>query len=431
MSNCSREFRAAAILLLMGIGFVLPLSRAEATTQSLCVNPGGTGGCAPKISDAVALITASKVTITVAAGTYLDHVSINTGTPPKKLTLMITGTAGAGSTTIDGNSAGSVFTIGAKATVTIDGLTIENGLASGGSTTLGGGISASGATLTVMDGVVTNNRANFGAGIYTTNGNLTIADSTIANNGGLGMGSSGGGVYFAGKARKLTIADSTIDSNSAAFGGGVIITGGTGPSALNGIISDSTISNNRSFASSEGAGLFVQFAKLTMTNSTISGNMATGTTGQGGGICTFVGNVMLNNVTVANNSATDTGGGILANINDQKFVVSNTIIADNFAPAATDCLGTLMSHDYNFIGKTTSCTLTGKTAHNLTGDPKLGPLGNNGGTTETQALLSGSPALGAGNPATPDGIGNHCKPADQIGTPRPKGKCDIGAYQHP
>jgi len=83
------------------------------------------------------------------------------------------------------------------------------------------------------------------------------------------------------------------------------------------------------------------------------------------------------------------------------------------------------------VFETNGCTATGKTKHNLSGDPKLGPLGNHGGTTETQALLAGSPALKAGNPATLNGVGNHCEPTDQIGTPRPKGKCDIGAFQNP
>jgi hypothetical protein len=343
MSHYFLEARRAALLMLIATALALPISRAEAKTQSLCVNPGGTSGCAAKLSDAVALITASKVTITVAAGTYIDNVSINTGPAPKKLTLTITGTTGAGATTIDGNSAGSVFTIGTNAkigatTITIDGLTIQNGLATGGPNTLGGGIAAFGAKLPVKNCVVTNNQATFGAGVYDVNANVTIMNSSITNNTGLGMGSTGGGLYVnGGGARKLSISDTTIDSNSAAFGGGAFISRVLGN--LTASISDSTISNNSSFDTSEGAGLFVNFAKLTIDNSTISGNQATGATGQGGGICTFVGDVTLNNVTIANNSATSTGGGILANINDKKFVVSNTMIADNVAPSGTDCLG--------------------------------------------------------------------------------------------
>ena len=61
-------------------------------------------------------------------------------------------------------------------------------------------------------------------------------------------------------------------------------------------------------------------------------------------------------------------------------------------------------------------------------DPHLGPLQNNGGPTQTQALLPGSPAINAGNPAgCRDALGALLL-ADQRGFPR-LGRCDIGAYE--
>ena len=60
-------------------------------------------------------------------------------------------------------------------------------------------------------------------------------------------------------------------------------------------------------------------------------------------------------------------------------------------------------------------------------NPKLGPLSGNGGPTKTNALLEGSPAIGAGDaaacadPGTVAGI-------DQRGYRRQRGSCDIGAY---
>ena len=78
--------------------------------------------------------------------------------------------------------------------------------------------------------------------------------------------------------------------------------------------------------------------------------------------------------------------------------ISNTVIADNHASVSVDCEGPITSHDYNFIGDPSGCNLSNKTAHNLNGDPMPGPLQNNGGATDTQALLPGSPALGAGSP---------------------------------
>ena len=66
-------------------------------------------------------------------------------------------------------------------------------------------------------------------------------------------------------------------------------------------------------------------------------------------------------------------------------------------------------------------------------DPKPGPLRNNGGPTQTQALLSGSPAIDGGNPGgCTDGQG-HLLKTDQRGMPRPDredaGGCNMGAYE--
>lgn len=64
----------------------------------------------------------------------------------------------------------------------------------------------------------------------------------------------------------------------------------------------------------------------------------------------------------------------------------------------------------------------------------LRPLQNNGGPTQTQALLTGSPAIDAGNPnGCTDGNGNLIK-VDQRGAPRPDKEdlgigCDMGAYE--
>ena len=68
---------------------------------------------------------------------------------------------------------------------------------------------------------------------------------------------------------------------------------------------------------------------------------------------------------------------------------------------------------------------------NLIGsDPLLGPLQNNGGATFTHYLLSGSPAIDAGNPDVTGSGGFTCQATDQRGVPRPQGaQCDIGALE--
>jgi len=57
-------------------------------------------------------------------------------------------------------------------------------------------------------------------------------------------------------------------------------------------------------------------------------------------------------------------------------------------------------------------------------DPNLGPLQNNGGPTQTHALLPGSPAINAGNNALAP------TPIDQRGQPRISDLIvDMGAYE--
>jgi hypothetical protein len=56
-------------------------------------------------------------------------------------------------------------------------------------------------------------------------------------------------------------------------------------------------------------------------------------------------------------------------------------------------------------------------------NPQLGPLAANGGTTETLALLPGSPAIDAGSDMA-------CPSVDQRGVSHPQGPhCDIGAFE--
>ncbi len=318
-------------------------------------------------------------------------------------------------------------------------------------TLAGGGIFASGATLTVTECVVTNNQANFGAGIYASDTKLNITSSTIAGNSAPSViASDGGGVYFgATKASKLTIQNSIIDSNSAFAGGGLILTNPAGTSAKpSASISDTTISNNS--AISEGGGVLSEDAKLSMINTTISGNSQSDAGGQGAGLLSSAGNVTVNNVTIANNTAAGFGGGADIDASNKKFVFSNTIVAGNTATTSPDCFAigkSMNSHDYNLIGDTTGCTIVGKVSHNMTGatpnalNPLLASLADNGGgpapdtAPETQALMPGSPALGKGNPATPNGKGSNCEPTDETGLlgaeARTKGDCDIGAYQLP
>ncbi|MBR8840297.1 MAG: hypothetical protein DSM106950_41480 [Stigonema ocellatum SAG 48.90 = DSM 106950] len=149
-----------------------------------------------------------------------------------------------------------------------------------------------------------------------------------------------------------------------------------------------------------------------MENSTIIGNSATQ---NGGGIYNdYSGTLTLLFATVTQNIAAN-GGGVY-----QKEVplfytpnavrgsnnLRNTIIAANLTTDGginPDVSGTFTSNGYNLIGDATGSTGFGVTG-DIVGttdnpiDPLLAPLAFNGGSTQTVALLPGSPAIGAADP---------------------------------
>ena len=103
---------------------------------------------------------------------------------------------------------------------------------------------------------------------------------------------------------------------------------------------------------------------------------------------------------------------------------------------APDCIGPIDSQGHNLIENTAARALVGGPADITGQDPKLGPLANNGGPTQTRALLRGSPAIDAWNPAPPGSGGAACEARDQRGVDRPQdgygygvATCDIGAFE--
>ena len=103
------------------------------------------------------------------------------------------------------------------------------------------------------------------------------------------------------------------------------------------------------------------------------------------------------------------------------MTLKNTIVA-NSAPD-DDCAGNLVTSNGSNIDSDGTCSLVA--AGDLPNtNPQLGPLADNGGPTQTLALLAGSPAIDAGS--------GDCPPpaTDQRGVTRPQGAaCDIGAYE--
>jgi CSLREA domain-containing protein len=145
--------------------------------------------------------------------------------------------------------------------------------------------------------------------------------------------------------------------------------------------------------SGEFGGAIDNSGTLVVTNSTFSGNFARIA---GGAISNDQGGtVELTNSTIANNSSTTPGGG--GGINSEpgsstETLLRNTIVANNFRGG--DCHGDIIDAGNN-LDSDDSCNLGRNSLPRV--DPKLGPLADNGGPTQTMALLPGSPAINAGN----------------------------------
>ncbi|MFH8492637.1 choice-of-anchor Q domain-containing protein [Streptomyces coeruleorubidus] len=245
----------------------------------------------------------------------------------------------------------------------------------------------------------------------------------------------GGGIA---NGRHLTLRRVAVTGNSAGYGGGIF---NVPDSHLD--LMESTVSGN---AAGEAGGIRFDDSG-TVANSTIADNRVTdpgdrpgSLGGYGGGIdIRGLGTVQILNSTITRNSSTDGGGGIniapayldslpapipdIVDLPLGRMTLRNSIIAGNTIDGAPgDCkkaFATIASQGNNIDGDG-SCRLSAP------GDlpsraPLVGPLADNGGPTDTVALLPGSPALDAA-----DG----CPATDQRGVARPQGAaCDIGAYE--
>jgi CSLREA domain-containing protein len=317
-----------------------------------------------------------------------------------------------GDTNNDGTGNVRVINVATNAVVILKDLIISKGYAA---TTHGAGINNSG-NLTIINSIVSNNIAAQGAGggIYSV-GVLTILNSSITNNAANNTsGANGGGIYNGGS---LTLNNSTVSNNTAYLHGGGIFSGnpdwGNSLNILNSTIANNSINGN-------GGGIWHGYGEAVIVNSTIFGNTAAG---RGGGVYNSNYRINLLNDTISGNSATISGGGLFnqSTLSDAvKF--SNSLIANSVLGGDCVVSANKIAMNINNLVEDAACSAS------FSGDPNLDILANNGGSTQTMALLEGSTAIDAGDAVTcaNSAVGN----LDQRGVSRLQGvACDIGAYE--
>jgi hypothetical protein len=226
-------------------------------------------------------------------------------------------------------------------------------------------------------------------GVQVTLSGMTITDGQAGLSGGPLYGAYGGGILNLGR---LTISACTIShcyANFARGGGGGIANFGTLT------VSQCTLSGNLAigYFFVRGAGIY-NHGTLTVSDSTLSGNVGV----LGAGVFVAANSTAtLTNCTISSNPGLH-GGGIYI---DQNGILNltNTIVAGN---AGGDIYGAVATADHNLVGDATGSTGIVKGVNgNIVGgngnpviNANLGPLQNNGGPTQTMALLAGSPAIG-------------------------------------
>ncbi|MBX7104101.1 MAG: hypothetical protein K1X57_08460 [Gemmataceae bacterium] len=273
---------------------------------------------------------------------------------------------------------------------------------SGSTTGNGGSILVGDQNLSLVDCRFENNTAAAGAAVWIGKGQLSVQRCTFAKN----NASVSGGAIAAESCQKLEVFDSTFSDNIAngsgnTQGGGAIVISGSVPSS---VVRSSTFATNRT--NGQGGALFVTSftGTLTVQNSTIAYNSASGTFGGGGvsRVAGLAGDIALTSCIVSSNVHT-------AGANEDTYSALG-VYATNSAVGVPGVGG--------LIADATSNALVGQNF-------KLGALANNGGTTQTILPAFDSPVRDNGS--NPAGL-----TLDQRGQPRiSSARADIGAVELP
>jgi hypothetical protein len=316
------------------------------TAPLITVNTGS------KIQDGVTLAS-SGGTVNVAAGTYMENVKID-----KSLTVK---GVGATQTFVDGNKAGSVFTIGSEADVTLSKMTITGGYAQSG-----GGIYNEG-TLSLNDVSITDNTA------YVDGGGIRNVYGTVEMNSG---SISGNTAYWDGGGIKNVYG--TVNMNSGSISGNTANSHGGGIMNYFGTVNMNGGSTKGNTAVYDGGGIDNYFGTVNMNGGSISGNDAK----QGGGISNS-GTVTMNVGSISGNAADNIGGGIY---NWEKGIVN---MDGGSIEGNTALHGGGINNGYG-------CTITMNSGSSILGNTATSSIVGGGGifNSGTVTMNSGSSIIG-------------------------------------
>ncbi len=426
-------------LLLSGSAFAAPIFNVNSTADAVDDNPGDglchtiAGTCTLRAAVMEANRTSGiGATINLPVGTYTllipaagsdDEASgdLNLTAPTSGDPHITIAGAGTATTIIDANQMDRVVRVEASRKAQFQGITLRGGYVTNG----GGGILNFGTLVLDHVSISSNSSETDGGGIYNV-GAMTLDGVTLGPQNSAAI--SGGGVFNLGT---LEMERSSVIDNQGFEGGGLA-------NEYSATITNSTFSRNRS---NDGGGISNEGA-ITVSSSTIANNHAQT---KGGGIIALATysnfSTRIFNATIAGNAAyaddgsDGDGGGIY--VYGGIVDVRNTLVVGNYFSGGQgsleDCYttngGTLRSLGANLVTTVgASCNFTGTGLSTLNSLDFLGTLKDNGGTTQTIALLQGSNAINAGiNCTGPDG---NPLPTDQRGFARVVGSaCDVGAYE--
>lgn len=379
------------LALTLGLGLVVAMitpALAQAVTYTVTTtvdsNDGACTAALCSFRDALNAADgqpANTATVIVPAGTYKATTLATNGdfSPGGQYTIQ---GAGAGKTIIDGNGLDRVFAFYGQ--ITVSGVTVTGGKAPLAGCECGGAFEVrQGGFLTLLNSVVQGNSAPGG----------------------------GGGIDVDSQSKAILQNDLISQNTSPSAGGGIHVgpaSGQFGSLQMAGV----TISGNSTTGGASGGGLDNQ-GSTTGSNVTFAGNVSSG---DGGGVMNeSTGTLSLTNSTLSTNTATGVGAGIRNLGSSGSLNVRNAIVADG-------CSGPVSSQGHN-LDAGGSCAF-GQPGDVSNQNPQLGPLGSDGGPIPTMALLTGSPAINAGDNSA-------CPATDARGVSRPQGGvCDIGAYEY-